>query len=147
MEIKYIITIYLSVIGIIEFIAHKNKLTGLQISPNKLIGMISGASLSILSLCWFFLFDVGFNPEVRNLPDTNGGIDGVQQAAFFVLAALGGLLTNMIFSTIKSPFWGIRIELISFGFESFRSVNSFTALKQSAKKLFLLSKKWLQSRS
>ena len=70
------------------------------------------------------------------MPDTIAGIDGVQQAAFFVLAALGGLLTNMIFSTIKSPFWGIRIELISFGFESFRSVNSFTALKYRQEIIF-----------
>ena len=136
MEIKYILTIYLSVIGIIEFIAHKNKLTGIQILPNNLIGFILGATLPILSLCWFFLFDVGFHPEARNLPDITGGIDGVNQATFFILASLGGLLTNMVLSTIKNPFFGIKTKLYSFGIESLQSVNYFTALRKSAKNLW-----------
>tara|TARA_B000000460_G_scaffold226880_1_gene182080 strand:+ start:98 stop:532 length:435 start_codon:yes stop_codon:yes gene_type:complete len=143
MEIKYILTIYLSVIGIIEFIAHKNKLTGLQILPNKLIGFILGAALPILSLCWFFLFDVEFRPEARNLPDTNGGIDGVQQASFFILASLGGLLTNIFLSIIKNPFFGIKTKPYSFGIESLQSVNYFTALRKSAKNLWNLLIKWI----
>ena len=87
---------------------HSIQDSGIQILPNRLTGLSLGAALPILSLCWFFLFDVGFNPEVRNLPDANGGIDGVLQSGFFVLSALAGLLTNIFLSTIKNPFFGIN---------------------------------------
>ncbi len=100
-EAAYALWVALSTLGVAQYAAVSNGLRGIVILrrwPGAT--KVCSALIVIGAFAWFFV------SEDRNLPDTGAGLDGVEQARWFALAATASLLVQLGVSSIVNHRWG-----------------------------------------
>lgn len=100
-EAAYALWVALSTLGVAQYAAVSNGLRGIVILRRWPIATkVCSALIVIGAFAWFFI------SEDRNLPDTGAGLDGVEQARWFALAATASLLVQLGVSSIVNHRWG-----------------------------------------
>ena len=100
-EAAYALWVALGTLGVAQYAAVSNGLWGIVIL-RRWPGATKVCSTLIVigAFAWFFI------SEDRNLPDTGAGLDGVEQARWFALAATASLLVQLGVSSIVNHRWG-----------------------------------------
>jgi len=83
---EYYLLIVLTALGALQLAVQHSKIRTLQLTNHYPLTRFLGRLLLFVPSIWFF------STQNRNLPDTNGGLDGGDQAVLFV----GGCLTALI---------------------------------------------------
>lgn len=100
-EAAYALWVALGTLGVAQYAAVSNGLWGMVLLrrwPNAT--KICSTLIVIGAFAWFFISDD------RNQPDTGYGLDGVEQARWFALAATASLLVQLGMSSIINHRWG-----------------------------------------
>ena len=92
MWLDYIILVKLTALGFLQLAAFQSKIRALQITSHDQLHLVLCLCLLILPSIWFFA------SENRNLADTNGGLDGGDQAWLFVVGCFLALILNLAIS-------------------------------------------------
>lgn len=100
-EAAYVLWVALGTLGVTQYAAVSNGLWGIVIlrrwpSATK----VCSALVVIGAFAWFFI------SEDRNLPDTGDGLDGVEQARWFAIAATASILVQLGVSSAFNHRWG-----------------------------------------
>ena len=100
-EAAYALWVALGTLGVAQYAAASNGLWGFVILRRwPAATKVCSALIVIGAFAWFFI------SEDRNLPDTGAGLDGVEQARWFALAATVSLLVQIGVSSIVNHQWG-----------------------------------------
>jgi hypothetical protein len=100
-EAAYALWVALSSLGVTQYAAVSNGLWGLVVLRRwPTATRVCSVLIVIGAFAWFFF------SEDRNLPDTGAGLDGVEQARWFALAAAGSILIQIAVSSIVNHRWG-----------------------------------------
>lgn len=94
MVLDYLILAFLSCTGSLQIAATWSGFRGLLFFPNLYLSGLIGLGLSIAGFCWFF------RSGPMHLPDTSGGLAGVQQFILFVTGAVGSLTFTLISTSL-----------------------------------------------
>ena len=89
MWLDYIILVKLTALGFLQLAAFQSKTRALQITFHRQIHLAICVCLLVLPSIWFFA------SENRNLADTNGGLDGGDQAWLFVVGCFLALIVHL----------------------------------------------------
>ena len=90
----YFLFVFAASLGVIQIAGSVGRLAGLLIFKPPVVARAVGLALVAGAFVWFFA------TSDRNLNDYEGGLDGNIQALVFFLAALSGLVTTLVASTI-----------------------------------------------
>ncbi len=132
MWVDYLLLVVLTAMGFLQLAAFQSKIKRLQVSDNQRLNCLTFLLFLILPSIWFF------TTENRNLPDTNGGLDGGDQALLFVAGCIAALIATLAISHARrfgpSPF---RPQVK--GLDALRNESYTTAVLQN---LRILRYKW-----
>lgn len=100
-EAAYTLWVALGTLGVAQYAAVSNGLWGIVLL-RRWPGATKVCSVVIVigAFAWFFI------SEDRNLPDTGAGLDGVEQARWFAIAATVSILVQLGISSIVNHRWG-----------------------------------------
>ena len=100
-EAAYIVWVAFGTLGVTQYAAVRNGLWGLVILRRWPVATKVCAALIVIgAFAWFFISDD------RNVPDTGDGLDGVEQARWFAIAATISILAQIGVSSIVNHRWG-----------------------------------------
>ncbi len=100
-EAAYALWVALGTLGVAQYAAANNGLWGFVILRRwPTATKVCSALIVIGAFAWFFI------SEDRNLPDTGAGLDGVEQARWFALAATVSLFIQIGVSSVVNHRWG-----------------------------------------
>jgi hypothetical protein len=88
----YYLLVVLAGFGSLQLATQHSQIRKLQITHNGYLNRFIAISLIICSSIWFF------GSEDRNLSDTNGGLDGGDQALLFTAGAITALIAHLAIS-------------------------------------------------
>mgnify|MGYP006183262371 CR=1 FL=1 len=99
--IEYIAWVFVSTIGVLQFVAVQSKLWGLlflrsQPKATKICSIL----LLVFAFIWYF------EPGDRNQPDTGLGLDANIQAFWFTMSAAAAAGTTLALTSITNHGWG-----------------------------------------
>lgn len=98
----YALFVFISVLGTFQLVFARNGVRGMLFLRRFPRGSaLLGALTVVAAFTWYF--GAG---EPRNLPDTDGGLDGSTQTLYFFLGATGALATTGLFSSLINYRWG-----------------------------------------
>ena len=92
--IDYYLFIFVATLGAMQLASLMGRVKGLLIFKSPIVGWAFGLGLIMGAFIWFFVTDN------RNLNDYEGGLDANQQAFFFSMGVLTGVLVTVVFSSI-----------------------------------------------
>ena len=97
----YTLWVFLSALGVLQFAAARSGLSGLLFVRRwPRATSYAGVALVVASFAWFF------GSEVRNLPDTVSGLDGVTQSLWFAVGAVGAVAVTFLGASALNHRWG-----------------------------------------
>ena len=100
----YLLLVFLGALGAVQISAARSHLLGLLfLRAWPRASEVLGAALVIGAFAWFFSSGRG-----RNIADTQGGLDGTDQAAFFSMAAATAVAFTLLMSSVVNHAWGAR---------------------------------------
>ena len=100
-EAAYVLWVALGTLGVAQYAAVANGLWGIVILRRwPRATKVCSTLIVIAGFAWFFI------SEDRNLPDTGDGLDGVEQARWFAVAATASLLVQLGVSSLVNHRWG-----------------------------------------
>ena len=94
--LDYFVFVFIASLGVLQMVAAHRELQGMLLIRPRLLAFLVGLAATALAFLWFFL------SEPRNLPDTQGGLDGNEMSGFFSLAAGSGLLVTLVLSSFSN---------------------------------------------
>ena len=128
--VDYLILVFIASLGVIQLAGLKNDLKGLYLLKYPKLNLILGLVLFVSPFVWFFL------TEFRNVSDTDGGLNGNQQAFLFVFGSLGAV----IFTLFITSLFGIRKKweepLTISGLETLRQFNYLHVIRWTLGRLW-----------
>ena len=97
----YLLMVFLSATGALQIGAAMSRFFGILILRQyPLLSAVLGGLCIIGAMWWFFL-----GGELRNLPDTAGGLDGNIQALLFVIGSSGAFAFTISVSSLINHQW------------------------------------------
>ncbi len=100
----YVLLVFLGALGTVQVSAARSHLLGLLfLRPWPRASEVLGAALVIGAFVWFFS-----SGGSRNIPDTQGGLDGTDQAAFFSIGAGVAFAFTLLVSSVVNHAWGAQ---------------------------------------
>ena len=97
----YTLWVFLSALGVLQFSAARGGLLGLLFLRRwPRTSAYLGLALAAAAFVWFFA------SEVRNLPDTVSGLDGVTQSFWFAVGAAGAVAATFLGTSVLNHRWG-----------------------------------------
>ena len=93
--LDYLLLVFLSSSGAIQLAVSQGPLYGLRFIKSPFLNKILGLLLIFISFTWFFV------SEPRNIPDSSDGLDGNQQALFFILGAGIATIFTILISSLN----------------------------------------------
>ncbi len=100
-EAAYALWVALGTLGVTQYAAVSNGLWGIVILRSWPGATKVCSTLVVIgAFAWFFI------SEDRNLPDTGDGLDGVEQARWFAIAATTSILVQLGVSSVFNHRWG-----------------------------------------
>ena len=96
----YILLVFFSAIGVVQFVAARSGLLGIMFFRSwPRASQWLGSALVVAAFAWFAAADF------RNIPDTEGGLEGNTQALWFALSAGAGIAVTFALSSIINHRW------------------------------------------
>lgn len=129
-SLDFLLLSYLATLGILQMAAAYNNLRGLLVIRVNILAFLFGLMITIAAFLWFFL------SKPRNLPDTQGGLDGNDAAGLFSLGSLAALFTTFIISSAVNHSLGKNNISWPNGLEALRETTYLRALLGSLKVLW-----------
>lgn len=103
----YAALVFVSAVGVVQVVAGRSGLLGLLfLRPWPRANGAVGALLVLGAFAWFFLGGLD-----RNVPDTEGGLDGNLQARWFAIAGMAAVTFTFALSSVLNHGWGGRSTL------------------------------------
>ena len=84
--LDFFVFAFIASLGVLQMVASYTALRGLLFIRVRSLAFFLGLATTVLGFLWFFL------SEPRNLPDSNGGLDGNQIAGLYTLGAGASLI-------------------------------------------------------
>ncbi len=94
--LDYFVFVFLAALGVLQAVASYRSLQGILFIRSRLPAFLAGFATTTFAFLWFFL------SEPRNIPDSEGGLDGNQMSGLFAVAAGSALLLTLILSSISN---------------------------------------------
>ncbi|MBM3925608.1 MAG: hypothetical protein FJ320_06410 [SAR202 cluster bacterium] len=98
--LDYLVFVFISALGVLQMAASYSLLKGVYLIPHRAVTFIFGLALTTGAFGWFFA------SEPRNVPDTEAGLNGNQQAMLFVAACGAAVVFTMAVSSLVN--WQMR---------------------------------------
>ena len=129
-ELDYLLLVFFSSCGSIQLAVSQGPLYGLRFVkspfPNKVFGLL----LISISFTWFFI------SEPRNIPDSSDGLNGNQQALFFIFGASLATIFTVLISSLHNYSNNRRFLLSKPGLESLNSHSFYSSTRKYLKLLW-----------
>lgn len=98
----YAVLVFVSAVGVLQVVAARSGLLGLLfLRPWPRANQAAGAILMLGAFAWFFLGGTD-----RNVPDTDGGLDGNLQARWFAIGGAAAVAFTFAVSSVLNDGWG-----------------------------------------
>jgi hypothetical protein len=128
--LDYFLFVFVAACGVIQIAAAYSALRGLLFFRSRPLAALLGLLLVAFAFLWFFL------SEPRNIPDTEGGLDGNQQAGLFAAAAASAIAFTLLLSSILNlPMGSIR-RAYAPGLDALKETTYIKALISTLMKLW-----------
>ena len=128
-SLDFFLLVYLAAVGVLQMVASHNNLRGLLFLRFRLPAFCLGLGIAVAAFLWFFL------SEPRNLPDTEGGLDGNDAAGLFSLGSLAALFSTFLVSSLINRSLRENTHSAS-GLDALRGTTYWRALLGSLKVLW-----------
>ncbi len=100
----YILLVFLSAMGVLQVVAARSGLLGLLFLRQwPRVSQWLGSALVVAAFAWYS------TDELRNIPDTDGGLEGNTQALWFALSAGTGVALTFALSSIVNHRWAMDL--------------------------------------
>ena len=106
-----------------------SSLQGILFIRSRPMAFLSGMVTTVLAFLWFFV------SEPRNVPDTDGGLEGNQMSGLFAAGAGIALALTLLVSSIRNRSMGRGSRRINSGLDALRETNYINALSGTIKNL------------
>ena len=126
--LDYSILVFVAALGVVQMAAARSSLRGILFLPSRLGAFVAGLALTTLAFLWFFL------SEPRNIPDTEGGLDGNQTAGYFAVAAGSAVILTLLLTSLSNRCMG-GVRSLEPGLEAMRQTTYMRALAHALKHL------------
>ena len=128
--LDYLVFVFLAALGVLQMVAAYSALRGLLFVKSRPHAFLVGLATTALAFIWFFL------SEPRNVPDTDGGLDGNEMAGLFSVAAGTALMLTLLVTSISNR--GIRGggQPLYRGLDTLRETTYLNALLSTLKDLW-----------
>jgi hypothetical protein len=131
MGLDYFIMAFVGAVGVLQMAASRSSLRGvLFFQSRRLSGVLGGLAL-VGAFLWFYI------SEPRNLPDTNGGLSGNEDAWLFCAASTLAILFTFAVTSVVNRKMG-RDTNCPPGICALRHTTFYTAFKRAVRKLWTL---------
>ena len=124
--LDYFVFVLVASLGVLQAIAAYSGLRGLLLISSGPLAFLLGLGTASLAFIWFFA------SEPRNLPDTQGGLDGNQSAGLFAVAAGLALLLTLLVSSLSNRTLGERGQPVDPGLDALRQTTYLKAISLKA---------------
>ena len=128
--LDYLVFTFLAALGLFQMIASYSGFRGLLFIRARLLAFLSGLLVTTAAFLGFFL------SEPRNVPDTQGGLDGNETAGLFTLGAGTALVVTLILSSLRNRSMGKSGREHQEGLDALRDTTYLTALQDAVRSLW-----------
>ena len=128
--LDFFVFAFIASLGVLQMVAAYTALRGLLFIRVRSLAFFLGLATTALGFLWFFL------SEPRNLPDSNGGLDGNQIAGLYTLGAGLALLVTLVVSSITNRSLGFGTHKLSSGLDALRETTYIRALMTSVRDIW-----------
>ena len=128
--LDYFVFVFIAALGVLQMVAAYSALRGLLFIRVRPLAFLAGLVTTALAFLWFFL------SEPRNVPDTEGGLDGNQMAGLFAVAAGSALVLILVLSSISNRSMGGNGQRVVPGLDALRETTYLKALVSGLKDLW-----------
>ena len=132
-EFDYFIFVTVASLGVLQIAASKGNYMGLLFSKSPIASRFLGTTTIVIAFVWFF----GSNN--RNINDYAGGMDGNDQALFFFIGSMAGLIITLIVSSLVNWRMVKNPTCSQCDLDSLKETNYFFALNHN---FLYWCKKW-----
>jgi len=129
--LDYVVFTFLAALGLFQMIASYSGLRGLLFIRARSLAFLSGLLTTAVAFLWFFL------SEPRNVPDTQGGLDGNETAGLFTLGAVTALVLTLLLSSLRNRSMGKNGREHEEGLNALRDTTYVTALQDAVRSLWI----------
>ena len=120
--LDFLTFVFIASLGVLQVVFAHSSLRGLLLLKSRPIAFLLGILLTTAAFLWFFL------SEPRNLPDTQGGLDGNQAAGLFSVGAGLALVLTLALSSLRNGSMGKGDHGLLPGLEALQETTYFKAL-------------------
>ena len=110
-------------------VAAYSALRGILFIRSRRLAFLSGLVTTVLAFLWFFI------SEPRNVPDTDGGLNGNQMSGLFAVGAGMALALTLLLSSIRNRTMGRDSRRTNNGLDALRETNYLNALSGTIKNM------------
>ena len=125
--LDYLLFVFLAALGVLQMVASYTALRGLLLIRCRPVAFLAGFVVTVLAFIWFFI------SEPRNLPDTEGGLDGNQLAGLFAVGAGSALILTLLLSSLRNRTMGGGERQFNLGLDALRETTYLKALRCTLK--------------
>lgn len=133
----YLLFVFVSALGAIQVAAAYSGLQGLLFLRNRKAAAMAGMALVVGSFVWFF------TSGPRDIPDTAGGLNGNQQAAYFALGAGLAVAVTLALSSLLNFSLGQRTNGER-GLDALRNITYIRALTGDIRRWWRRWQQWIR---
>ena len=129
-SLDYFVFVLIAAFGVLQMVAAYSSLRGLLFIRSRPLAFLTGLATAALAFLWFFL------SEPRNIPDTEGGLDGNDMGGLFTLAAGSALVLTLLFSSVRNWSMGGKWQRSGPGLDALRETSYIKALQGAIRHLW-----------
>lgn len=132
---EYFLFVFVAALGVLQVAAAYSRLDGLLLLRRRAVAGLVGLALAVGAFLWFFA------SGPRNVPDTQGGLDGNAQAGLFAAAAGAALAVTLVVSSLlNSRRAGGAVQ--GLGLDALRNTTYARALLEGARACRRMWRQW-----
>ena len=127
--LDYLVYVFVASLGVLQMVAAYSALRGILFIRSRRLAFLSGLVTTVLAFLWFFI------SEPRNVPDTDGGLNGNQMSGLFAVGAGMALALTLLLSSIRNRTMGRDSRRTNNGLDALRETNYLNALYGTIKNM------------
>ena len=127
--LDYLVFVFIAALGVLQMVAAYSALRGILFIRSRRLAFLSGLVTTVLAFLWFFI------SEPRNVPDTDGGLNGNQMSGLFAVGAGMALALTLLLSSIRNRTMGRDSRRTNNGLDALRETNYLNALYGTIKNM------------
>lgn len=125
--LQYLIWVFFASVGMLQIVAAKNGLRGLQFSSKTGLGFLIGVLCIGGSYIWFF------GSRARNVDGWESGVEGLEQGTLFLVAMLGALVFTLSITSLIHRSDINTLPLGQSGVDVLKTTTVWEAIRRSKK--------------